>query len=81
MRDAIASLPRERIQGRQAGSEFRETDSRWPVAKRRAERQQSFKGAWVARTVGSVVVVFELVAYGDDGNSRPVFDFEQRDVA
>ena len=32
-------------------------------------------------TVSSVVVVFELVAYGDDGNDRLVFDFEQRDVA
>jgi hypothetical protein len=51
------------------------------VANRRAERQQSFDGAWVARTVSSVVVVFELVAYGDDGNSRLVFNFEQRDVA
>ena len=32
-------------------------------------------------TVRSVIVVFELVAYGDDGNDRLVFDFEQRDVA
>ena len=32
-------------------------------------------------TACSVVVVFELVAYGDDCNYRLVFDFEQRDVA
>lgn len=35
----------------------------------------------MARTVSSVVVVFELVAYGDYGNCRVVFDFEQRYVA
>ena len=36
---------------------------------------------FLVMTVSSVVVVFELVAYGDDGNDRLVFDFEQRDVA
>ena len=38
---------------------------------------------WLADTgTGrSVVVIFELVAYGDYGNCRVVFDFEQRDAA
>ena len=51
------------------------------VVSRREEWQRSFDGSSVEQTVSSVVVVFELVAYGDYGNCRVVFDFEQRDVA
>ena len=35
----------------------------------------------LARGGRSVVVVFELVACGEDGTDRVVFDFEQRDAA
>jgi hypothetical protein len=51
-----------------------------------ANRQQkssshSMAREWHERLAWLVIVVFELVAYRDDGNSRLVFDFEQRDVA
>ena len=50
------------------------------IAERRSP-SPSGCGRRVAPAVGSVVVILELVAHGEDGHRRSVFDLEQRHIA